>query len=55
MLLVQIAGGIVGFGIAYLANYFVERRDQRIEAEIEAQHQAEIKAIKNAYKKGASK
>jgi hypothetical protein len=44
--LVQIAGGLFGIGIAYAMYYFVERRDARIEAEIEARHQAEIRAIK---------
>ena len=45
-LLVQILGGLTGISIAYTMYYFVDKKDQRIEAEQLAQHQAEIEAIR---------
>lgn len=47
-LLVQILGGLTGIGIAYIMYYFVDQRDRRIEAEIEARHRAEMEAIRKA-------
>ena len=51
-LLAQLLGGIVGVGIAYYMNRVVDHRDQRREAEQQAQHQAEMAAIKNQYQSG---
>jgi hypothetical protein len=45
-LLVQILGGLTGIGVAWTMNYFVERKQRRIEAEAEARHRAEIEAIR---------
>jgi len=47
-LLVQILGGLTGIGIAYTMYYFVDQKDQRIEAEQLARHRAEIEAIRKA-------
>lgn len=47
-LLVQILGGLTGIGIAYTMYYFVNKKDQRIEAEQLARHQQEMEAMRKA-------
>ena len=47
-LLIQIIGGATGWAIAWAMYYVVDRRDQRIEAELAEQHQREMEAIRKA-------
>lgn len=46
MLLVQILGGLTGIAIAYAMHRVVEQKYERIEAELQAQHQLEMEKIR---------
>jgi hypothetical protein len=63
MLLVQIAGGLTGIAVAYAMHRFVERKYERIDAQLRAEHkiemeklrQAQLAAIRKQGKSGAMK
>ena len=43
---VQILGGRVGIGIAYLMNWYSEQRDTRVEAELKEQQKVELELFR---------
>jgi hypothetical protein len=44
--LVQIFGGLTGIGVAYLMHRFVERKYERIDAALRAQHKIDMEKIR---------